>query len=175
MKKYRSALSAVEVRTALDYDPETGVFLWRSRADREKNWNTRRAGKVAGYLQKFHHDNEYLVIRLEGVLYLAHRLAWLHMHGAWPDRDLDHIDRDTRNNRIANLRLVTHAENHFNRTKQRNNKSGHKGIHKHGLKWRAQIAAHGQKLMESFYELEDAIEWHRKMTIMLHGEFAPKK
>lgn len=172
--QYREAVNAADVRRALDYDPETGVFRWKFRDDRNQTWNTRFAGKPAGSVQKFNYDKLYLVIRINKVLYLGHRLAWLYVHGVWPDKDLDHEDRDSLNNRIGNLRVATMSQNQFNRPKQRDNKSGHKGIHRHGQKWRAQIAAHGQKLMESFARIEDAIEWHRKMTIMLHGEFRPK-
>lgn len=43
--------------------------------------------------------------------YFAHRLAWLIYYGTWPKDQIDHIDGDRSNNRIANLREATHDEN----------------------------------------------------------------
>ncbi|MDV7394240.1 HNH endonuclease, partial [Arthrospira platensis SPKY1] len=50
------------------------------------------------------------------------------VHGEWPATSLDHIDHDTRNNRIENLRLAPPAVNGRNLSKYRNNTSGRTGI-----------------------------------------------
>jgi len=44
----------------------------------------------------------------------AHRVVWTLRHGYWPLGDIDHIDGDRRNNRLDNLRLVTHQQNGWN-------------------------------------------------------------
>jgi len=78
---------------------------------------------------------------IDGVFYLAHRLAWLFTYGVWPVMDIDHIDRDPVNNRIANLRLATCSQNGGNARISARNTSGIKGVcwHKNTKKWQAQI------------------------------------
>jgi hypothetical protein len=61
--------------------------------------------------------------------YGLHRLIFLYHYGFIP-KFIDHIDRDPLNNRIENLRECTGAQNQGNRTINKNNKSGYKGVKK---------------------------------------------
>lgn len=74
-----------ELRELLDYDPQTGIFRWRYQHDAlsrgERIRNTRNAGKVAG----FRHFTG-IRIKIDGVHFCAHRLAFLWMTGAVPAR-----------------------------------------------------------------------------------------
>lgn len=88
----------------LSYDPETGVFTWLKRKPK------RMPGDVAGYVN----SNGYVKIRVGGTKYSAHRLAWLHYYGVWPSQFIDHINWNRSDNRIANLRDVSHAVNAAN-------------------------------------------------------------
>jgi hypothetical protein len=173
MQGYQEAASAEQVRRALDYDKTTGLLRWRTRDGVPKEWNTRHAGKVAGSRQLMN-GRWYIQVRLDGVLYQAHRVIWLHVTGVWPLLEIDHEDGDGTHNWWTNLRESTRVENSFNRTAQKNSRSGIKGISRHGNRWRARITANGMTATETFIELEDAKEWHRKMEVMLHGDFAPK-
>jgi hypothetical protein len=47
----------------------------------------------------------------------SHRLAWFLHYGLTPQKTIDHIDGNKKNNRIENLRDVSHQENQFNLTK----------------------------------------------------------
>ena len=60
------------------------------------------------------HPSGYRQIRIDYENYLAHRLAWFYVHGAWPDGEVDHIDGATDNNRLVNLRVVTRQQNRWN-------------------------------------------------------------
>lgn len=61
---------------------------------------------------------------------MAHRLAWVHVHGSWPAGDIDHINGDKLDNRIANLRDVTRSVNKENmRSARGDNKVGLLGVH----------------------------------------------
>ena len=104
-------LSADDVRSILDYNQETGIFTWKIRAR-----STRPVGSVAGCFRKQHGD---IVIGIKGKIYLAHRLAWLWVHGSWPNHDIDHINGNSFDNRIANLRLASNAQNQANRRRNK--------------------------------------------------------
>lgn len=115
-----SAMDANIVRDLFDYDPVTGQLRWRHAGPK------RIVGASAGTVT----PRGYVQIGAGGKTYLAHRLAWLHVHGEWPANQLDHIDGDKTNNRIANLRQCVDAENAQNRARHRNNTSGSTGTYR---------------------------------------------
>jgi hypothetical protein len=123
--KYIIDLTADYVRSSLDYDPETGVFLWRWRDDKPKYVNMWLAGTVAGSLN----NTGYATIRINYRAYLAHRLAWLYVHGFWPVDEIDHINRVRTDNRIANLREAYHQENRCNAGLRKDNSTGVTGVY----------------------------------------------
>ena len=90
--------TAERLRELLDYDPASGIFTWNVRTS-----NRIKIGDRAGS----RHGGGYLQINIDGSNHLAHRLAWLYVHGAWPNEIIDHINGDRSDNRIANLRNVT--------------------------------------------------------------------
>ena len=60
---------------------------------------------------------------------LVHRIIWTLFYGEVPDGFvIDHIDGDSLNNIISNLRLITQAENRRNTRKFKNNTSGVSGV-----------------------------------------------
>lgn len=98
-------LSQTRLKELLIYDKDTGVFTWRRR----------RGGKAAvGRSAGARDSYGYVVIRLDGVLYKAHRLAWFYSHGAWPEENIDHINRNKSDNRLKNLRLAGQSLNMHN-------------------------------------------------------------
>lgn len=85
----------------------------------------------------------------------------------------DHINHNTLDNRKENLRVCSVSQNHQNKDKYKNNKSGYKGVSRHGLKWRAQLVVNGVfYLQESFENKEDAARAYDKAAKQYHGEFA---
>ena len=112
----KADLSAARLRETLHYDPATGVFTWLIRPNRVD-----RSGQTAGWRGV----KGYWHIRVDGVAYLAHRLAWLYVTGRWPVAQIDHIDGVRANNAIRNLRDVSASVNQQNRRKaQSNSQSG---------------------------------------------------
>ena len=143
--------TAERLRELLHYEPETGIFTRKvSTARRVK------VGDVAGSLG----GRGYLLIQLQSRKYQAHRLAWLHTYGVWPKGQIDHINRIRADNRISNLRDVSHKQNGQNASKPSNNTSGHPGVswHKQSSKWQAKIT-HNQKpiYLGLFESLEEAV------------------
>jgi hypothetical protein len=143
-------LSALDVRELLDYDQSTGVFRWKYTMG-----GSAKAGTVAGSTD----SKGYRQIKVNGRLYLAHRLAWLYVHGESPAGDLDHIDRNPSNNAIANLRPCTHAENHQNTGLRSDSSSGVTGVSfvKSSGKWLAYINVNGKRVrLGLFGTIEEA-------------------
>lgn len=138
-------LTAEQVRHVLDYNPDTGVFHWTDNASYQAR--CREIGTK---------NNGYVVIRVNNKRYKAHRLAWLYVHGKWPDNDIDHINGVRDDNRISNLRDVSRSVNSQNERKARpNNKScGLLGAtwHKRTKRWRAQICIQGKKKHLGYYK-----------------------
>ena len=124
-------LTAERLRELLHYDPVTGVFTWRLRRGRIMT------GSVAGALG----SQGYVEIRIDYQLHLAHRLAWIYMTGSWPTHTIDHRDLDRGNNTWSNLREATYSQNNCNRRGR--NRTGFKGVRKHGDRFCAQISVSG--------------------------------
>jgi hypothetical protein len=161
MKK-EDRITAEFVRELFHYDPETGLFT--RRVSRMGRWG--KAGAIAGGIK----PNGYRVIWI-GANFMAHRLAWLYVHGSWPAGQIDHINRVRDDNRIANLRVVTHTENMENRKVQRNNTSGYPGVYpdRCGRRWIARISSKGKWLyLGSFRSAEEASAAYRKAAAELH-------
>lgn len=151
----------------LNYDPETGLFRWRIAVS-----NSVKIGAIAGSVD----NNGYRRMCIDGRRnYLAHRLAWFYVHGEWPTESLDHIDCNKINNAIANLRPASTAENLRNRGKNRNNKSGYKGVcfDRRDQRWRATIRVDRKlKHIGYFKDPADAHRAYEAAAAKYHGQFA---
>lgn len=95
-------LTAERVRELFNYDPFTGVLAWKKQPR-----GRYKPSLVAGYRSK----EGYLITSVDNKLRKNHRLAWAVAYGAWPKHEIDHINGDKSDNRIANLRDVAHKEN----------------------------------------------------------------
>lgn len=96
----------------LSYSPETGKFIWTKSPAR-----TLKQGDEAG--KKC--SSRYAKIQFKGKCYLAHRVAWFMTYGQMPTM-IDHINGDTFDNRIENLRHSNAFENGRNKLCHRNGK-----------------------------------------------------
>ncbi len=164
-----TSITATELRAALDYDPETGIFTWRFREGMRPQRNARFAGKRTGYINA----RGYCEININCRIYLGHRLAWLHMYGAWPPDEIDHINGDPTDNRISNLRLSSRTENLRNTRRYRNNASGFKGVTLHKGRWRATIGINGvQTHLGLFASAEAAHDAYCLAASRAFGKFA---
>jgi hypothetical protein len=161
-KMKKEKLTQKELKEVLHYDKDTGNFTWlKAIATRIK------VGCIAGCIDKY----GYMIIKINGRNYKAHRLAFLYMDGAFPPNDTDHINHLRADNRFVNLRQVTQVENGRNKSMQSNNKSGFTGVywHKRASKWVAKIYLNGKdKHLGCFTDIDDAIE-ARKRANVEHG------
>ena len=141
------------LKELLSYDESTGYFTWiKSTSNRVpvgRVCNT--PNSKAGYIQ----------IRIDGTVYLSHRLVWLYIHGSMPDGQIDHIDHVKTNNLISNLRVVDNKTNSQNQSMNKANTSGYAGVYwnKEKKKWDAAIKINGKKKHIGRYTLiDDAIQ-----------------
>jgi len=150
-------LTREQLGSLIEYYPEHGDFFWKERGrewfstNHAKNaWNARFANGMAGSVSR----RGYIHISINGKFYQAHRLAWLLVHGEDAPEDIDHIDGDPTNNRIANLRAVSHAENGRNRRTNSNNLSGVNGVGWNARfgKWQARIKVNGRSKSLGYFD-----------------------
>lgn len=155
------------VRELLHYSPVDGVFSWRKRERRwfktdraYSTWNSRYAGKRAGYVWKCHKsDYQLRQIKLFGKHHSEHRLAWLYMTGEIPDQEIDHKNRDATDNKWNNLKDSGHAQNCRNRSMRKDNSSGITGVSYRAdrKKWRAHCCVNGKRHhLGTFSEIDEA-------------------
>lgn len=138
IKNMRKDLTQEQVRYYLDYCPVTGVFRWKNPTA-----NMLKPGDKAGSI-----SNGYIVIRINGHNYPAHRLAWLYQTGQWPKDLIDHIDGNPSNNVWSNLRPCNNRQNQANQ--KRTNLRG-TCYHKDAKKFMAQIQVNGKKQHLGYY------------------------
>lgn len=154
------------LRAALTYDPATGDFTWLRRPGR--GVRTDRVGQVAGAVN----NTGYVAIQIGARKYLAHRLAWLYVHGEWPRSDLDHINGVRTDNSIANLRPASRTLNAENQRLR----EGSLGVdfHRASSRWRARITVDGDCRLLGYFasriEAQEAYlhakrQYHKGCTI----------
>ena len=163
-------VTAERLRDVLSSSPETGKFFWKVRLSPKCDLE-----KEAGNVSKRKGSLTYRRITIDNVEYRAHRLAWLWVYGVWPPEHVDHIDGDSLNNKISNLRHAINAENGRNRGAQRNNKIGIKGVSWNvgKEKWQAKIQHNGVGKHLGYYVTpEEARDAYREAANELHGYFA---
>lgn len=128
----------------LAYDLAAGHFCWRIAPAKQFPAGT-RAGS--------HNSKGYVVIRTLGGLHLAHRLAWLFVHGAWPAGQIDHINGRRDDNRLSNLRDVSRSVNLQNQRRARSdNSAGLLGVKRARKGFEARINANGRYLHLGTFE-----------------------
>lgn len=76
------------------------------------------------------------------------------MTGQWPAAEIDHINQRRADNRFANLRECTPAENMKNKTRYRSNTSGRPGVswHRRIGAWQARIGHDGKRRHMGYWE-----------------------
>lgn len=151
----------------LSYDRSTGIFRWKvSLAPRG------RVGAVAG--AKSAAGRGRIEIRIDGELWLGHRLAWFYVNGTPPDGMLDHIDGNPSNNIFGNLRPATLTENNRNRAKLAGRTSEWKGVswNKGKKRWCASLMKAGKHVFREYFRDErEAAEAYIFAALEHHGEF----
>ena len=143
--KYRTNEDLINASSCIDYNPETGEI---KRNDR-KNGN----GSYDHY--------GYLIIKIKGVQYKAHRLAWVKHYGSAPNGIIDHINRDKKDNRICNLRDTCQQINVLNKHYNLNNKTGVRGVYldEKTKSLKKKYSTRIKNKTYRFYSIEEAVKF----------------
>tara|TARA_R110002126_G_scaffold110794_1_gene248163 strand:+ start:213 stop:734 length:522 start_codon:yes stop_codon:yes gene_type:complete len=157
-KKNQAKLSHAKLTELLHYDAKTGIFI---RIKGQKR-------KIAGSQRT--HD---ISICVNGISYAAHRLAWFYVYEKWPTLEIDHIDQNPKNNRIANLRQATRSQNAQNISYTRRTHSGITGVVWDNT-WKAVITVNRKEIvLGKFSNIKDAIK-ARILGVKKYHSHAPK-
>ncbi len=158
----------------LSYDRATGILWWNYRDrkfftsdSRYKAWNKQHPGNEA--FTAFNKAG-YKVGAIFGRTYLAHRVIWLREFGCWPLGQIDHVNGVKDDNRITNLRDVSHIENGKNVKRSTRNSSGVTGIRQAPSgKWGAYIVVSKKVIHLGLHHSFAAAVEVRKNAEALHG------
>lgn len=158
-------LTAERARQLLSYDPDTGILRWKETLSRR-----RKQGEIAGWIEA----DGRVGIFLEGTKCRAHQVIWLIVHSYWPD-EIDHIDRDHGNNRLANLREADRSTNNMNRGGNKTGTSRFKGVYwaSNRERWHVQIKKEGETTFLGYFTDEvEAAKAYDAAAERLFGPFA---
>ena len=116
----------------------------------------------------------YYQTRVGDTRRLAHRLVWALHYGDPARSQVDHINRDRRDNRIENLRLATASEQMCNRGLSSHNSSGTKGLHFSGARglWVGSVMRDGVRFFKYSKHRKVVEQWLTTKRSELHKEFA---
>lgn len=156
-------LTQQQVQSLFDY--RDGFLYWKVNHERVKIGDkTKPSPNRSGYYR----------IGIKNKRYLTHRLIYLYHHGYIP-KEIDHIDGNPSNNKIENLREVTHQQNLMNQKSQCGCSSIYKGVcwDKQTNKWIVHIKINGkQKHLGRFKSEINAAKAYNKAAIKFHEEYA---
>jgi hypothetical protein len=133
--------------------------------------------KVRMYKWRVQRNNsnkhKYATTLIDGKNVLMHR----YLLGLSCSKHVDHKNNNGLDNRKANIRVCTRAQNQQNKGKGKNNTSGYCGVwmeQGNRLKpWRAMIRANGRKYLLGYHQTaQEAALAYDRAAIKLHGEYA---
>ena len=132
-------ITAQDVWEQFEFNPLTGLLY--------------RGGEVAGYIN----NCGYRSISIHNTKCLAHRLVLLWRYGVWPSHSVDHISGIRIDNRISNLRDVTHKVN------TRNRRNVGVSFHQKSGKYRAYVNRDGKQYHLGLHQTKEQAQLAREV------------
>lgn len=148
------------LRQLVRFEADIQKYFWNPRPRKMfktdgsfKSWNSAWANKETFHAVDGRGYCQAVVLYRH---YNAHRIIWFYHYGEWPNGQVDHINGIRTDNRLANLRVVSQAENLRNTKRRVNNSSGTSGVSWNPLTktWRVRVP---NKEIGSFQKKQDAV------------------
>lgn len=136
-------------------------------------WKKAGKGRLPSLVAGTMTDVGYWAFTFNKKPHLVHRVIWEMFCGPIPNGIcVDHRNRESADNRIDNLRLAEHSQNHYNSKKRINTKSKYKGVSFQEGRWLARISSKGKQIYLGSYnsEYKAAMAYNRKLE-EIAGEF----
>lgn len=153
------------VRKLIDHDPANGFLYWSDLSSPRKRGNRIGSGCTNGYIS----------VAIGGKRIHAHRICFFLFYGYWPSGVIDHVNHNTLDNSIRNLRHCSILENIHNSRKAAGTSSKYKGVNFRSdtKKWEARIRVGGKRILLGHFKSEDdAGEAYRSASRIHHGQFS---
>ena len=145
-------LTIDQINYYFHYDRENGKLYWKNHWD--KSVRTRFLHKEAGTVRL-----GYRRIILGLKVYTVHRLIWFIENRSLPTM-IDHINGDSLDNRIQNLRTSASRKNQQNQRRHREGKLVGASFHKASQTWRAVVKIEGKQIYLGLFNTE--LEAHQR-------------
>lgn len=164
----------------LRYEPASNSGLvWVNTTHKGNHCNSiaTRANEIAGSIVSDKGGKQYWVVKVQGVSYRVSRVIFL-LHNPDFDQSLlvDHIDGNSLNNNISNLRLVNHSQNAQNRRLDIDSTSGILGVqrvcYRGRFYWQAKIHVDGRVYTKTFSIEKYGEDCARSLAISHRQQFA---
>lgn len=167
------------LRQCFRLDPDTGRLYWLERPAehfvdtcRQRQWNTRHAGKEAGSPTSGGYLNVTLKQPTGSTRPKVHRVVFALANGRLPEGDVDHINGRTDDNRPSNLREATRSQNMANR-RRNSGKSLPKGVYERGEVFTAGLTFRRKSVfLGTFATVDAAKRAYDTAALLFHGDFA---
>lgn len=174
------------VRESFEYNPDTGILIWRHRPREHFKTlqamlgaNTKNQRLEAGIIHTVLKGNKkYRRVHFRYKHIYSHHIIWAIKKGVWPE-SLDHKDGNGLNNKWDNIKKADSQENNKNLKLYKTNKSGVSGVYKRGCSWVAHIGSSKNAVwLGSFPSKSEAINARKKAEELYgysprHGENRP--
>jgi len=112
----------------------------------------------------------YVIIKIDGKYYRAHRLAWFYVYGEWPEGIIHHKDRVRDHNWIENLEESDNQRNNTSRSMQSNNTTGFTGVYpyrgKKGTTWSYEINKGSKKIAYKGKFISAQAAWDARQAVL---------
>ena len=163
-------ITKLDLDNLFDVYPNEGKFVWKNASKYHKDMN----GKEAGSGRANQNKKMYWVIKINKTTYKRGRLMFFYIHGKFPTPCLDHINGDSLDDRIVNLREATVIENAWNHKKRKRTVNLPMGIRSMANgKFQARIGYKSKQIhLGVFDTVDEAKKVYEIKRKELYGEFA---